>query len=263
MLSSSRKRRRWFSALDQMDFMGVELDRDLWPAFGHVLTMTFQEAPENLTLSQYGWITGRIAFDGKNKKAHDAMNGLAAGVWDMAEAGESNSPPYVRRVDGKHAERYMLFTKFILAPTWTVSNSSVSFVSDGGPFVLLKKNRDAEQEQFPIKHDTASYYIHLDGMRMAAKIEAWASLHYQDEEEELGAKEFSQTYADVPARIRLAQKLTRLLGEFSLSVAPRKDKGKWEGGGRVADLKAAWTPGTLSGMETKAKSEEDAPPPPR
>ena len=264
VVKSPRRRRRWLACLDYIREQGIDLGQDVWPAIGNVIHFGFQETPENFGSVEYGLLNAQIAFDGKNDKAREAIGELARGRWEILDGKGDNSisGQYLRRVRTEKADRYILVTKEIMAPTWTVGEHEISLVSDAGPFALLDKSLDgpplgtAKENAVLETPRRASFFLRLDGPRMASKMETWATKYYNDVEEDMGStKEFLAKYPDAAVQIRLAKKYSGLLGKFSLEMVPAAKSGH-------ADIEMHWTPGTLAVHEERNNDSAPPPPPP-
>ena len=257
-MQSRRSKQRWLGCFDDLEDQGISLDRDLWPAMGGVMHFTFQDAPENLTLGEYGVLKGSFEFDGMRPRARLAAGELVRGRWEVLD-GRGDAPiksQYVRRMHTENSDRYVLVTKQIMAPMWTVSGHEFSLVSDAGPFALLDKSpENPGPPAAPKKLDgslAASYFLRLNGPRMASKVEAWATLYFDTLEEDMGTPDFLDVYPDAAARIRVARKLSRFLGQVEVHVTPSAN-------GTSADIQGSWIPGSLA--EPAAPKAEDVAPP--
>ena len=222
--------------------------------------MAFQEAPENFGSADYGLFNAELDFDGKDERTRDAFGALIAGKWEIVHGkGDSSiNGQYVVMMAGKTSDRYILMTRQIMAPSWTVGQERLNIVSDAGPFALLDKSLDSPKAVMPPHAPadppkTTGFYIKLDGARMAPKMETWATKWFNDSEDEAkSTKEFLTKYPDAPRQIKLARKFTAILGKFDLEVVPDKNG---------AGIKMDWTPGTLEGQK-EDKNNDSAPPPP-
>lgn len=252
----SKGQRRWSRRLFNLEEREVDLQRDLWPAFGGALYLTVEDPPDDINTVAYGVIKACIPFDGKNERARRAAGELAREKWeDLLDgpAPKSVKPPFVRRVKGEKFERYVLMTGQINAPAWTLAENLFCFVSDAGPFAV----RDASGEPPEPPWNAApapAYFVRLDGPRSARTAEAMADVWFAAKEDALGAHEFLEQYPNAELSIKFVKKLTRLLGTFSLEIKPDAQR-------HSAVIAAAWTPGTLAAPDEKQNEDVPAPPP--
>ena len=258
-MRSRQSKQRWLGCFESMAAQDISLDRDLWPALGHAVHFTFQDAPENLTMGVYGVLNGSVTFDGARPHARLAMDELAQGGWEVFDgrADAATRSQYVRRTRTANADRYVLVTKQTMAPMWTVSKHEISIVSDAGPFALLDQPLEGSGPP-PILQNAngagpASFFIHMDGPRMANKAEAWATLYYDSLEKDMGTGNFLNVYPDAALRIRVAQKLSRFLGKLEINVVPAAD-------GNSASIQGSWIKGSM--IENPAPKTDDVAPPP-
>ena len=256
-LGQTKGQRRWLQRFANLYDREVDLDRDLWPAFGHVLQFSIQDPPRDYSYN-YGVLRASIPLKG-GAGMRDAAAELVRQRWNYlfdGAAPKNIKPPYVRRMKREKNVRFVLVTGQITAPAWTISDHELTLVSDEGPYALMDTAVAGTQET-PIPDRMGSvtpsaYYLRMNGPRLAPTVETLATIIFESIEDDLGSKEFLARHPDAPLQINLAKKFSQLLGMFSLEIKPTAD-------GQTASLEMAWTPGTLKEKEENA---EGAPPPP-
>jgi len=250
------KQRRWMRRFDNLADREVDLDKDLWPAAGHAFYLAIQDPTDDLNPAGYGLIRASLPFDGTNRKARNAVGEIVRERWEYlfdGAASKSIKPPYVRRIRSDNADRYVLVTGQITAPSWTVAPEQIAITSDAGPFALMEHEAAALPANPWQRGASRPYYIRLDGPRLARTAEAIASWWYGALEDEIGAHEFLDRHPNAQLEIQLIKKLTRLLGKFSIELQP-------DASGKSATLKGSWQPEKMA--EPVAAEEDAAPPPP-
>jgi len=251
--TTTRRQRRWSQRFAELEGAGVDLDLDLWPAAGHVLHVTIQS--DSLDPEGYGLIRAELPFDASNAEARGAAVELARQRWDgylfEGPVPSNVKPPYIKRLLGDPGDLYLLNTGQITVPAWLISKQALLFTSNVGPYAL--RDPSALWRMLRAEPDTAppkAWFLHVDGPRLAPTVERLATLHFDNLEEEIGSREFLAQYPDAAIRVRLAAKISCLLGMVKLDVTP-------EPGGNGAAIGLLWTPGML-----KTQPEESVPPPP-
>ena len=96
-----------------------------------------------------------------------------------------------------------------------------------------------------------NYSVMADGVRLAPMVEAYATFHFDELEEELGTGEFLERYSDAAVQIRAVGKLTRATGKIALSAQLQKPD--------AINLRLIWTPGQI--VTPDPASDSPAPPP--
>ncbi len=254
----TKDQRRWLLRLEDLRDRNVNLDRDLFPAFGKSLQFSLEPAPPDVTASVFGLLRVNIPFNGAHPGARYASAELARERWDFLFDGKpTEKPPYVLRVRKEGREGFVLALSQI-TPAWVISNTTLAVLSDGGPFARIEPPRIFALVDAPRASTLApqaGYYLRLDGPRLAPSVEAWATLLFDGMEENMGAKEFMERFPDAPRLVKLSRKLAGLIGKFHFEMAPLAAGGS-------ATLRLSWLPGSLSATEEKKKDDDSAPPPP-
>ena len=259
------KQIRWLKTLvalkrDAEHPNSLDLDEDLWPAFGRGIAFRMEEAPADLSATGYGLLRIAVPFDGTHDGARIALGKLLHGQWDVYDGAPDKDArmPYLRHFDSDAEDRYVLVTGEISAPTLTASDRSVSLTSDAGLFALMGNNPSTAKAP-PAGASPQAYFLRIDGRRFAPNVETFATQDFNDTEKKIGTQAFLAKYPNHDAQIARAKKLSGLLGDFYLELKPT-------GNGHSA-LTITWTPGTLNVSSAKRETGETqnpgvTPPPP-
>lgn len=269
----SRGQRRWIARFRNLESVGAEPDRDLWPAIGHVAKLSIHEANSDVTGTKLGAAKAWLPF--KPARPDDALfcaTELARVYWEFLFENDERAtvkPRYVRRFTpnlppgelfggkfgrGDSEDRYVLATGLINAPAWSLGPNGLRITSEAGAGALLKG--PDPQSFLPPPEKIDAYRVRIDGARLAPTAEALATVLYDDIEEEIGnAQKFHAQYPDSTQNVRLARKWTSLLGDLEIEVAPRAEG---------ASLRALWVAGRMvsANAPTREKSNSDSVPPP-
>ncbi|HYF51272.1 MAG TPA: hypothetical protein VEJ63_17795 [Planctomycetota bacterium] len=253
----SRTQNRWAQRFEKLYDAGVVLDEDLWPAMGGSLLFSIQQAPLDRSASGYDLLFATIPFKSDDSIARNAAAELVRARWDFLFDGPATikTTPYVRRVREAESETFILATGKITSPTWHIGGGELLLTSDSGPKAIVdpagvaaslkSASRDAA-----IRPDR--YFVNINGPKLAATVQQIYTAELDSQEEDIGAAEFLKRVPDAERRIRLAGKLTRLLGDFRAELVPgAKDE--------PSELRIDWKPGALTAPE---ETDDVAPPPP-
>ncbi|HEY3322924.1 MAG TPA: hypothetical protein VGP72_20890 [Planctomycetota bacterium] len=252
----TKGQKNWIRRFQDLSEQNFDLDRALWPAAGHVVEATIGQPPPGINPAGYGLLNLALPFNGKHTDARDAFGALIGARWDLfdKEPRDGEPTPYVRRMRHPAFDRYVLATGQITAPSWTLTDKALLITSDAGPFALRDKSASPPPEPFA-QRPGKSYFLKIDGQRLAATSEALADAYYQDWEDEIGPAEFLEQCPNRDARVHLAGKLTHLLGSLSINATPdAEDNG--------THLDIVWNPGSLASSKPKKQEEESVPAPP-
>ncbi|MFH0938394.1 MAG: hypothetical protein V1899_03825 [Planctomycetota bacterium] len=247
----TKMQKRWRYRFTQMQLNDVDLDRDLWPAFGQILYMDVCETPEELSASRYGQINATIAFDGARQGAREAAKNLSL-LWNYCyDKSDKQKTQFVTR---EAFDGYVLGWKISMLG-WIFSNQKFFFTTDAGLLARTSPDRAVEtlyQNSRRASNASSCYFLRLDGPHMAPTVEMLMERHYGNIEDDMGSQQFFEHYADAPLRIRVAKKISKLVGQLALEVKPTSVT--------AADISISWTPGALK-TEEKPQTEDVAPPP--
>ncbi|MCY3023475.1 MAG: hypothetical protein NTW87_31230 [Planctomycetota bacterium] len=251
----ARGQRRWSHRFSELEGRDVDLDRDLWPAFGHALHFSLEE--DKLDPAGYALLSGSVPLAGDVQAAREAAEELIRERWsgDVFDGAIPShvKPPYVKLVKEPAFDHYLLNTGQLGVPSWVIAPHVFAFTSNVGPYALRDPSSLPRPSAAPAAPPATSYFLWADGPRLAPTVERLATAYYDSLEEDFGnPKEFLAHYPDVPLYVRLWRKLTGLLGRFRLEIRP-------EAGGEAAMIHIAWTPGTTA---VPAPEQTDAAPPP-
>ena len=267
----TKGQRLWIQRFNTLSNEDVDLDKELWPAFGHAAVLEIHE-PQANTGTGLGRVKLWMPFRA-TKETVQALTALTRARWIyLIERGESLEPKplnYVTHSHGDNGESFVLSDK-INAPAWNIGPNGFRLVSDAG----YEAVRDGPHEaDFPAPPKTLdAYRLRLDGPRMASTVESYVVYEYDERQEELGPQKFLDQCPHRDRDVRLARKWSSLIGRFELEVAPD------EAG---ADVKLNWKPASLNATvtrdaappaktnesknprkETKKVDGDDVPPPP-
>ena len=249
----SKTQKRWLYRYTQWRMDDIDLDRDLWPAFGKVLHLDVRETPEEFSASRYGQINATIAFDGARQGAREAAGDLSL-LWNYCY--DKPAEQKTQRVTREDFDGYVMGWKISMLG-WIFSTRRFFLTSDAGLLARTSPERAVERvfqdSQRAADAPASCYFFRFDGPRMASTVEMLAERHYNGIEDDMGSKQFLERYPDAQLRIRTAKKISRLLGQLALEVKPL--------GAEAADISLSWTLGTLK-SEEKPEEEDVAPPPP-
>ena len=262
-----RSQQHWLDVLMDIRESGLDLDDDLWPAFGRAVRFRMDESPADLSATGYGLLRIATPFDGERERARMAIGELLRGQWDVFEDHPRTDAkmPYLRLFRGSFADRFVLATGEISAPTLIASNRSFSITSDAGSFALLNGAPVKAPPAVKPADSPRSYFVRIDGPRLAPNVETFTTQTYSDLEKKIGSKEFLAKYANHDTYVAVARKATGLLGDFFLEITPTQS------GSGDAAITLTWKPGTIkveSGKRDAGKPNVDgapdamAPPPP-
>jgi hypothetical protein len=248
------RQRRWVHRFGELATAGVDLERDLWPACGAALHVRIQSDP--LDTAGYGLVLCAAPFDGARPHARAAFGELIRQRWngDLYDGVVpfDCEPPYVKRIQEKIFDRYLLNTGQLTVPSWTAADHGLVFASNVGPYAL--RNPARLPPPLPPRESAApTYFLRLDGGQLAPTVERLTTLDLDEREQELGTQEFLAQYPDAALYVRVAGKLARLLGRVELTVRPDPDG---------AGVSLLWVPGALAAPEPPAVESVPAPPPP-
>ena len=241
----------------------VDLDRDLFPMCGKALHFRMDDPPPDLSPTGYGLLRAAMSFNGTNETARDAMRDLTHSGWDMFvdAPGKGAHTPYVRFFPAGDHDCYVLATGEIFAPSWRVAPTSLSLTSDAGSFALMRNGPQILPPPSILPPAPTTYFLKLDGRRIAPSVETFQSNRYSDLEKDLGSQAFLAKYPDAELHSTLTRKLCGLLGKLSLEITPL-------GSGKGL-LKLDWKPGSVNVPSVKREPsthgdspKENAPPPP-
>jgi hypothetical protein len=242
-VSLTREQRRWQLRFNNLDLRAVDLEEDLWPAFGVGLHLVVQDPPEDMRTTPYGILNVSLPFNGLHEESRHSLGELIRQRWErLLDAGQKTTEKqHVRRVASADFDGYLLVKDKQIAPyAWVVSNDRIAITSNAGPFSRIDPAAATQKifEQAPALNKFSSYFARFDGQRLASTAEMFVEYWHDSLEEDLGAAEYSSRYEHVDAHIRLSGKLSRLIGRFALEINPR--------GADQAEIDLIWVPGSLS-----------------
>ena len=276
-----RSQQHWLDVLMDIRESGLDLDDDLWPAFGRAVRFRMDESPADLSATGYGLLRIATPFDGERERSRMAIGELLRGQWDVFEdhPRADAKMPYLRLFRGAYADRFVLATGEISAPTLIASNRSFSITSDAGSFALLNGGTVKAPPVVKQADSPRSYFVRIDGSRLAPNVETFTTQTYSDLEKKIGSKEFLAKYANHDTYVAVARKYEHSAiffhgpGGWKTAEPVRKTLEIKPSGNGDAAITLTWKPGTIkvksgkrdAGINPKATVEgppDGMPPPP-
>ncbi|HLX59766.1 MAG TPA: hypothetical protein VKX17_00660, partial [Planctomycetota bacterium] len=264
----TKDQRTWIHRFNTLANERVDLDKELWPAFGHAAVLEIH-APEANTGTGLGKVKLWMPFRATAGTVQ-ALTALARARWVwVIEQGETLDPKplnYVTHFHSDDGESFVLSDK-INAPAWNVGPKGFRLVSDAGFEAVRDGPRESSFSAPPASLN--AYRLRLDGPRMASTVESYVVYDYDERMEDLGPQKFVDQCPHRDRDVRLARKWSSLIGRFELEIAPDTTG---------ADVRLNWKPASLNAAvsrdapapakETKDSKKEkkldddDVPPPP-
>ncbi|MBE7465124.1 MAG: hypothetical protein HS116_16730 [Planctomycetes bacterium] len=216
---NDKDRRRWESRLVYLSEAGIDLNEQLWPAFGKTLRVRIVEPPPGAAVVQPRALAS-IPF-AATTEARMALGELSRvrwrGLFD-GTAPEEADRPYVLRLRHGDAERYVLVKGNYTRMTWVATSQAVGWISDAGPFAMLPMPAAwAPNDSTP---DAPYFEFRTDGQRMAPMAAVFAQLWLEELRDEIGPAEFLERYPDEGAAVELVRRAASLWGSVSLHLVP-------------------------------------------
>jgi len=242
-MASSRGQRRWLARFDDLDSIDADLET-LWPVFGQTIHFSINSPPRESDTMGYALVNGTIPFDGSKIRARGLLRDFA------------RTFPEIRPQRARGGDRFVFESSSIFRPAITVTERELLITSNAGPAIF----RDALPETAPVVSaktpPPSSYFIRFDGERLSPTAEKGMVVHLDELEEKIGTREFMAQYPEPEVYVRLARKLTRLLGKFSLKIQPLENAD--------ARINIEWTPASIVAPDAPKKppAEDVAAPPP-
>lgn len=249
-MQSDKGRRRWENRLLELEKAGVDLNKDLWPATGKRLRLAIA-APDAEAGEKIARVSLALPFMA-NDKARRALAELARVRWDGLT--DARTPPaddariYVRRFKQDAEERYVLVKKNPPVPLWVAGERTFAAVSDAGPLAPMFGAQELRLGAMPSSGEPrAIFQLRFDGPALAPQVAAYRQAMLEDERDDIGAAKFMDKYPDEQLPVRLAEKLARFAGTFSLEMraqpaAGGKPEGRLQGRWRPAQPDASAAP---------------------
>ncbi|MBI3828036.1 MAG: hypothetical protein HY291_00875 [Planctomycetes bacterium] len=239
---SNKELRKWENRLLALDNAGVDLNRDLWPAFGPRLKLAVVP-PDEENGEKIAKLVLALPFNATDP-ARRALAELGRVRWDglaeNREKAEEDWKIYLRRFTQGETQRFVLVKKSPPIPLWMIAGKSFAAISDSGPLapmwgapdLVLEKPDAAATTNRPV------FFLRVDGKRLAPQAAIFAQSTMEDErdDDKEGAAKFMEKYPDEQLYLRLTEKLARFAGDvhFEMRAAEGAEsktraviKGRW------------------------------------